>query len=414
MGGKLDIYNLGENGVDVVKSPLHQADGDLIQAQNAMPDPAGLEGGIRKRDGLARVNAAPLTGAIEGAINVPLPAPGTRTYYFGLCSQGGVPPANTWQSSIGGASGWTGRSTPSLPRAADYAFPGTAGSTMMQPCLSYRRRFYFVPDDPAAAEPSMIRVWDGAVDSILCRIPEIAGVEGIPSYLWMHDGELYCAVPSAFAVFKVDIVTGSIQRIGGSLDPDLPYGGCAHLNGIFVWGLGNVSATGQVWRLRPGETSFTLDRTAAGAVSYYMHGAVFNGDLYLGTWGQAVAAVVDKRQASNDAWSASLTGAALGGSMFTAFAVFNDLLFCVYRSATELLIKKFDGSSWTTDLDVLGAGYPNSYPAGVLAETNALFFAFAATEAAHPDAYVLRRTTAGVWSRPTTDANGNGMIAVIP
>jgi len=56
MPGKLDVYNLGEVGVDLVESPLHKKDGAFLSAQNAAHKPIEAEGGIVKRRGMTKLN----------------------------------------------------------------------------------------------------------------------------------------------------------------------------------------------------------------------------------------------------------------------------------------------------------------------------------------------------------------------
>ncbi len=71
MPGKQNVYNLGEQGIDVVESPVHVAEGVLLHAQNAQLAPIDLEGGIRKRDGMAQFAGA-AAGAILSGFNVSL------------------------------------------------------------------------------------------------------------------------------------------------------------------------------------------------------------------------------------------------------------------------------------------------------------------------------------------------------
>lgn len=421
MGGKLNVYNLGEQGVDVVKSPLHEADGDLFQAQNALCDPAGLEGGIRKRDGMAKVNALALTGAVEGALHVPLPAPGTRTYYAGQQELGGVPPADTWFSSLGGASGWAGRSTPSLPQAAAYV-EAVAAQAQMQGCLTYRRRLFYAAKIVSGNENPVIRMWDGTRDIEIARIPYPPGSvtrAQIIGHMWMHRGILHCVAGIGFEqrVYKVDIVTGAIQRVGNEFTGNAIFG-LSYLDRVFI-GQDPDAGNGTLSWIRNGEETFTLERTAAAGHSAYMHGAIYLGALFVGTFGDAGTAAIVERRTTAGVWSTSATGTSAAPiNYFTCFAVFDGNLYAVYVArggAPELEVWKFDGSSWTVDLDLIGAGHAGGvHPAGVLAETDALYIAFASPAVADPDGYVMRRTTAGAWSKVATLANGNGMISFLP
>lgn len=65
MPGKTDIFNLGEKGVNVVKSPIHREDGELSTAQNAQVIPYNAQRALSKRRGMSLLNA---TTAAAGAI----------------------------------------------------------------------------------------------------------------------------------------------------------------------------------------------------------------------------------------------------------------------------------------------------------------------------------------------------------
>lgn len=414
MPGKLDVYNLGERGVVLVKSPVHEDDGDLILAQNATPDPAGLEGGIRKRDGMTKLNAVAMTGSIEGAASIPLPAPGTRTYYVGQQEMSGVQPSDTWYSSLGGIT-WAGRSTPSLPAAIWIMdVGGTAGHGA---AISFRRRFFYSGYIIVGSESAVIRVWDGATDTELCRAPNAQGsvirTETI-RHLWMHRGFLYAIAraTASTAILRINIVTGSLERVGAEFGAtNAACFGLSFLDRVWV---GFEATNGLLYSFRNGAEAWVLERTAA-AATHYTHGVNYKGDLYVGTLYQpGTAAIVEKRLTSTGAWSTSLTGPDTSLNLFTCFAVFNGELYCVYKSTTSLLVKKFDGSSWVTDLDVLGVPFVNAEPSGVLAETDALYIVFSQPSPAYAEGYVLRRTTAGAWSKVADPPNSNGMIAYLP
>lgn len=78
MPGKIDIYNLGQVGVDLVDSPVHKRDGALISAQNAAHRQEEAEGGLTKRAGMDLLNAIAAAGAVNAMFVVRLtdPLPG--------------------------------------------------------------------------------------------------------------------------------------------------------------------------------------------------------------------------------------------------------------------------------------------------------------------------------------------------
>lgn len=79
MPGKVDIYRLGDVGVDVVNSPIHKEDGSLLSAQNAAYRLDRAEGGIGKRPGMTELNTvSTAAGSISAFFVVRLddPLPG--------------------------------------------------------------------------------------------------------------------------------------------------------------------------------------------------------------------------------------------------------------------------------------------------------------------------------------------------
>lgn len=77
MGGKLNAYNLGDLGIDLVSSPIHAPDGALLNAQNAAVSQQQGEHALTKRLGMTKLNSAALNSgaAIISIGNVPFAAP---------------------------------------------------------------------------------------------------------------------------------------------------------------------------------------------------------------------------------------------------------------------------------------------------------------------------------------------------
>lgn len=66
------VYNLGDEGVVVDPSPIHNKDGQFAKAQNAIRDPLGLDHGLHKRPGLVKAFSNAAAGSVLGGIGVPL------------------------------------------------------------------------------------------------------------------------------------------------------------------------------------------------------------------------------------------------------------------------------------------------------------------------------------------------------
>lgn len=87
MGDKLNVYNLGQQGINRVRSPVHKRDGELLSAQNAIINPIGGLYGLAKRPGVDRLTGTSAGGAILAITNIPFvdplpPAPPeTRALY---------------------------------------------------------------------------------------------------------------------------------------------------------------------------------------------------------------------------------------------------------------------------------------------------------------------------------------------
>jgi hypothetical protein len=69
---KLTVETFGLLGVNVDRNPLELNDGELIQAQNAISDPAAGKSSIRKRPGLLAFTTSLTAGTVLGGIDMPL------------------------------------------------------------------------------------------------------------------------------------------------------------------------------------------------------------------------------------------------------------------------------------------------------------------------------------------------------
>lgn len=69
---KITAYNMGAKGLDLVNSPIHVDDTSLLSCQNAQLSPDDAEFGIKKRDGMVKINSSAAAGSILAMINVPI------------------------------------------------------------------------------------------------------------------------------------------------------------------------------------------------------------------------------------------------------------------------------------------------------------------------------------------------------
>lgn len=64
MPGKINIYNLGQLGVDIVNAPFQVEDGAFLSAQNGQISNKDDQLAIRKRDGMSKVNTTAAAGTV--------------------------------------------------------------------------------------------------------------------------------------------------------------------------------------------------------------------------------------------------------------------------------------------------------------------------------------------------------------
>lgn len=73
--GQINVYGLGEHGINRVKSPVHVIDGELLSCQNATTSPIGAQLGLKKRDGMVKINSSAAAGSIIAIANIPFANP---------------------------------------------------------------------------------------------------------------------------------------------------------------------------------------------------------------------------------------------------------------------------------------------------------------------------------------------------
>ena len=180
MAGKIAIYNLGQLGVDVVKSPVHIDDGAFTKAQNVQVDPSGGIGGIRKRDGMARLNSAALAGSVTGMIGLPLQNQSllTRWFYAPFDDHGGVA-TGAWRRSSNGTTWSTvavggSPATPASIAVATLTTTATIGVPLASmPWTALGNVLYYPSNDyTAGTNDPPIRGFDGTNDWAFLSVPD--------------------------------------------------------------------------------------------------------------------------------------------------------------------------------------------------------------------------------------------------
>lgn len=396
--GKLDVFNLGELGVNTVKSPLHQADGDLLQAQNAMPDPAGLEGGIRKRDGMAKVNTVAMVGAVQGIINVPLPdiVVGEKVWIYAALDPAQELPWSGGDHEVSGLNGLVALRPPEGPGAVTIRGPAAFRDFAKMTAFSasgarqYRgsliaslngRIFYPSNVYTAGTDAPPIHAFTGTSDAVLARIPEWydsgtkTQAQAIISII-EHNDLLYVSTFDGGSganlqgrVFELNPETGALRLIGspfgnqsGETAGGMPFAMTFWQGRLWVGTFGGAAtSTGLVYWIRPGiDEDWTLDHTTAAGQGYITAMSAYGGNLYVGTNGDAGLAALVLRRTPAAVWSTSDMGLQTAAENRYNFLIeFENNLYAYYflhdqvgpTYTNKQVIRKFDGTSWTTDYD---------------------------------------------------------------
>ena len=403
MAGKLNVYGLGSLGVNVDKNPINLEDGELTKSQNAVHDPVGSMGGLRKRRGLVKVNSIAAAGTIRGSMPVPIslapvqtgpkgtaPSSSTRTLWFGNINTVADASRGWWKStnamtSVSADTDGTPAFPASRAKRSTLAAPAVGKWSDNPPAgVQYKNRLYYLADGyTVGTDDPLIRVWDGVEDKALSRLPPItvAGTTTKSKAVMQMcvggiDGESIFI--SEFAkgttvadykgrVFHLDPESGALTQIGSTFPT-------SHIPNALCWALGRLwcgtytgndnTAESRIYFIRPGiDTDWTLDATSTNspAIQSLAH---FQGLIYAaqegGTGGEAP--LIRVRSITAGTWSTSDTGTAGSHTTYLDLIVFKSNLYASYYSdaAPDVsLIRKFDGSSWSTvhtgSSDTIGA-----------------------------------------------------------
>lgn len=396
MAGKLSVYGLGSLGVNVDSNPINLEDGELTKSQNAIHDPVGSGGGLRKRPGLVKINSIAAAGSIVGAVNVPLVKPSTYKFFQGRRINATTAGWNVSTdefanaATTGGPDGFDANATPRVP---DYVWATLANTDDRQyafggrPLVTYKNRIYYAGNDytVGTTAPS-IRMWDGTVDYKLATIPYnpdtavavsrailcmIVGGDG-KIYLTTYDGGSYAGNTVKSRVFQFDPENGVLQQIGSRFPfaaetARVPYALAWHMGRLWTATFtGGVTATQRSYFIRPGlDTNWTNESASVGANGPICGLQSFQGQLYLLSMADAGAAALIRLRSTAAAYSTAKTPALNeGGSVpvmsdFGIFnhwggsAVFGGNLYVAYfnynaaDTARYARIYKYDGTTWT-------------------------------------------------------------------
>ena len=332
MAKKLNVYNLGNEGVDVVRSAIHVQDGSFRKLQNGVMDHISEFGAIRKRDGMARFNNQSLAGPGQGFIGLPLPDYNTihRHFYTGYDDDGGVA-TGAWRTSNDGIL-WTTIPTGSAPvvpaSISQYGAYGTSAVNPAQcPWVSLNNVMYYPGNDyTAGTTQPTLHAWNGSVDYTLTTIPQNPYATGgnvaplaILSIIPYSPSQILISTydeNTRSRIFLCSVYTGQLTQIAPASDQSGSGKALAAALTVYqnrIWYAsknGSGGAASSAYYARPTDTTWTLDSnsTTDTAHGYAVGMVVFQGNLYVG-YGADVGAnsIIRKRATATGAWSTVFT-----------------------------------------------------------------------------------------------------------
>ena len=437
-------YGFGKDGVNLVKNPLQLGDGEASQLQNAelrLDVNAVGELALGKRGGFVALNGSALSGgAVMGMLGLNLKTTYVRTLYAGL----GTAAANTFRTSTNGTT-WANSAAAPIP-SVNSKFTDANGERDARRISAFRN-FIVYPFNTytKGTDNPPLAIWDGTEGFTLLTIPiGPSATAATPAFeivdLLTADGKLYMAIhdPGGSApdlagrVMSLNLESGALRQIAtafgngtGDITGGYPCSLCFYKEQIWVGLQGNTTTDGigKIVRCYP-EIDQTWTSDVATLTGFPCSLAVYKGDLYAGVQTSVSSnSAVYKRTATTNAWAASFTSAAgAGDSGFCGSLIVygTDLYACEYFSgATDVVhIKKWDGSSWTTDRDVdavdgVDATNPQMPGNSVNGPNTDLLFAFRPSSGdTTADGFILRKAS-GTWTKVDPLINTNGMLTVL-
>lgn len=444
----LTNYTFGKDGVNLVKDPLQLGDSEATQLQNAevVPDEAkGGEGSLSKRGGLGALNGSALAGSVLGAVSLPL----QTTFSKLLVAFRGPLTANTMYTSVDGTT-WVLSSVPLASATMTQVSNHVTVAAGSRRVIAVRSQLLY-PGSDYTVDTSFppINFWNGGtLSGELLRVPAGPSSDGVAptciTDMIVANGKAYIAVlesPRSGApdhrgsVHELNLETGAMKMVAQGFGPTaatMTLGGapnalCWYQGKLFVGQSANASSAGtdhgKVVSCYPDvDTTWTAEGSVF--AGYPVSMCEYNGDLFIGTYTEDVgsSAGVIRRAAATGSYSASYTGQASGEAHVTGLTVFDGNLYAVeyHNSASDILhIKKFDGTSWTTDLDVDSVHSSvittpaAQKPGGMVVFENALYVAFQPTIVDAAEGFILKRTTGGTWTRVLDTQNLSGVLGVM-
>lgn len=427
MANDFPAYMVGSQGVNLTATPIHAPEGGLLSAQNVEYVRVQGLGGIGSRGGLAKLPGMTALGAqILALHNLPFSFPGASDLMVGLNAS----ETNAFQFSTDGTT-FSALTTAQLQQGLPISLLAGFAATLdpgnlffNQRAIGLGNRLYYAGNDYTIGTTApVLVVWNNTASFELLRIPTNPTSGGLVpvfiSDIIQNNGLIYIAVmdqggaaPNVKGrVMVFDPQAGLLSLVGnnfgngsGENTGGFPTAMCFWLGRLFV-GCNGISGSpaGVIYSILPGiEATWTLEKQFAAGDGYPLSLAVFNGELYAGMAVDNTGTATIRKRTSTGTWSVSLTAPSNNVSYYCGLTAFNSQFYAVwFKTGSSTLVKRFNGSSWSTDLDV-GVTYAirTCGTPGVFGG-NLYFGFYNATGAAAKTGFVLKRTPdpGGVWSQ---------------
>ena len=362
-------YTLGKAGVNVDKSDLHVSPEELRQAQNAIRNKLGVDGGLCNRPGLVKFNSVAAAGSLLGGIGVPNASLVDNSVLY-LAKKNGTDENWYTSSDLFGS----GAQNSNIAAWKDPADLDAALASVSHSGAFWNGQLYYAGADYTQGTTSpTIRVFNGTDDRELCKVLP-ATTKGITSFV-VDKSQLYVltldsGTTDADWVGRVFALNekGHLRQIGNAIDTGyIPTALAVYNNIIFVGGSRTtVTNEAKIFRLNPGptlpggeftssigETTWTLDDTLP--ADDYMITAlkVFNGELYATTKNGGAATKGKIRKRTIGAVWSTVDSTINNSGTYESLEVFDTRLYASSRSYdaaanTAVIRRSSDGASWTT------------------------------------------------------------------
>jgi hypothetical protein len=415
--GKLNLYNLGDLGVHLVETPVHSPDGSFTHAQNASVSQNAGQHGIRKRLGMAKLNADALGGGVLAIANMPFPDPFealaiTGTALYANTSTDG----NTYHQRTTNGTTWTTPSDPGRWADTRNAAPTTNFDVRVRGgAVSATGLLTYVASGDAPDTINDVVTWNGSTRTTVASVSLSANevVRGMCS----ADGVIHLLIANTTTN------TGEVHRVDGSTVTDLG-ATISHEATCITWALGKFwvgTDNNRIYSFDPitqtSTVEHTISPTPGGAQLVIVDIEHFEGALYAScstTKNHGTAATAHKvlKRAAAGTWS-DITPGSAGDGDYGPLCAFNGDLY-VSRNAHGAFagcsIYRYDGSSWTLDQDVT-AVFTDAIHAHALVAFNSALYAVAWESGGNRA--ILRRA-AGAWSVVVDEVNLSQVAPVGP